>query len=149
MLDAWRCSPRPCSRAIPTSHIHRGPSNLLKLLIYETILKPIWTYGIQLWGTASISNIEILERLQLRALLMIVVAPWYVPNTVIRRDLQTPINLPLQLWVQSSPQRTPKRPSSEPHGATRKRGIAKTPAKWSVYQIPSVIVVFVILVLKV
>jgi hypothetical protein len=41
-----------------------------------------------LWGTASISNIEILERLQLR---MIVDAPWYVPNTVIRRDLQTPI----------------------------------------------------------
>jgi hypothetical protein len=27
-----------------------------KLLIYKTILKPIWTYGIQLWGTASTSN---------------------------------------------------------------------------------------------
>jgi hypothetical protein len=32
------------------------------LLLYKTILKPIWTYGIQLWGTASTSNIEILER---------------------------------------------------------------------------------------
>jgi hypothetical protein len=31
-----------------------------KLLIYKTILKPIWTYGIQLWGTVSTSNIEIL-----------------------------------------------------------------------------------------
>jgi glucose dehydrogenase len=31
-----------------------------KLLLYKTILKPIWTYGIQLWGTASTSNIEIL-----------------------------------------------------------------------------------------
>jgi hypothetical protein len=30
-----------------------------KLLIYETILRPIWAYGIQLWGTASTSNIEI------------------------------------------------------------------------------------------
>jgi len=30
-----------------------------KLLIYKTILKPIWTYGIPLWGTASNSNIEI------------------------------------------------------------------------------------------
>jgi hypothetical protein len=30
--------------------------------IYKTILKPIWTYGIQLWGTASISNIDILVR---------------------------------------------------------------------------------------
>jgi hypothetical protein len=35
-----------------------------KFLIYRTILKPIWTYRIQLWGTASTSNIEILERFQ-------------------------------------------------------------------------------------
>jgi hypothetical protein len=43
----------------------------------------------QLWGTASNSNIEILERFQLKGLHMIVVTPWYLPNTVIRRDLQT------------------------------------------------------------
>jgi hypothetical protein len=36
------------------------------------------------------SNIEILERFQSKALRMIVEAPWYVPNTVIRRDLHTP-----------------------------------------------------------
>jgi hypothetical protein len=35
-----------------------------KLLGYKAILKPIWTYGIQLWGTTSNSNIEILERFQ-------------------------------------------------------------------------------------
>jgi hypothetical protein len=35
-----------------------------KRLIYKTILKPIWTYGIQLWGAASTSNIEILECFQ-------------------------------------------------------------------------------------
>jgi hypothetical protein len=52
-------------------------------------LKPIWTCEIQLWGTASTSNIEILERFQSKALRMIVDAPRYVPNTVIRRDLQT------------------------------------------------------------
>jgi hypothetical protein len=56
-----------------------------KLLIYKTILKPIYTYGIQLWGTASNSNIEILERFQSKALRMIVDAPRYVPNTVILR----------------------------------------------------------------
>jgi hypothetical protein len=55
-----------------------------KLLIYKTVLKPIWTYGIQLWGTASTSKIEILERFQSNALRMIVDAPWYVQNTVIR-----------------------------------------------------------------
>jgi hypothetical protein len=61
-----------------------------KLLIYKTILKPIWTYGIQLWGTASTSNIQIPERFQSKALRMIVDAPWYVPNTVIRRNPHTP-----------------------------------------------------------
>jgi hypothetical protein len=61
-----------------------------KLLIYETILKPIWTCEIQLWGTASTYNIEILERFQSEALRMIMDAPWNVPNTVIRRDLQIP-----------------------------------------------------------
>jgi hypothetical protein len=59
-------------------------------LIYKTILKPIWIYGIQLWGMASTSNIEILERFQSKALHMIMDAPWYVPNIVIRKDLHTP-----------------------------------------------------------
>jgi hypothetical protein len=60
-----------------------------KLFLYKTILKPIWTYGIQLWGMASTSKIEILERFQSKALRMIVDA-WYVPNTLILRDLQIP-----------------------------------------------------------
>jgi hypothetical protein len=60
------------------------------LLKYKTILKPICTYGIQLLGRASTSNIEILERFQSKVLRMIVDAPWHVPNTVIRRDLQIP-----------------------------------------------------------
>ena len=59
-----------------------------KLLAYKVILKPIWTYGLQLWGTASNSNIEILERFQSKVLRLITNAPWYVPNTIIRRDLQ-------------------------------------------------------------
>jgi hypothetical protein len=59
-----------------------------KILIYKTILKPIWTYGIQLWGTASTSNIEILERFQSKTLRIITDAPWYVPNETIRKDLQ-------------------------------------------------------------
>jgi hypothetical protein len=61
-----------------------------KLFLYKPILKPIWTYGIQLWGTASTSNIEMLERFQLKALCIIVDAPWYVLNNHILRDLQMP-----------------------------------------------------------
>jgi hypothetical protein len=59
-----------------------------KLLAYKVILKPIWTYRIQLWGSASISNIEILELFQGKVLRMITNTPWYVPNMVLRQDLQ-------------------------------------------------------------
>jgi hypothetical protein len=48
-----------------------------KLLINEAILKPIWTYGIQLWGTTSNSKIEILKRFQCKVLRLIVDAHWY------------------------------------------------------------------------
>ena len=58
-----------------------------KLLVYKVILKPVWTYGIQLWGTASNSN---LERFQSKALRITTDAPRYVPNTIIKRDLQIP-----------------------------------------------------------
>jgi hypothetical protein len=50
----------------------------------------ISAYGIQLWGKASTSNIEIVERFQSKVLCMLVDTLWYVPNTVIGRDLQTP-----------------------------------------------------------
>jgi hypothetical protein len=39
-----------------------------KLLLYKAVLKPIWTYGIQPRGTASNSNIEILQRFQSKTL---------------------------------------------------------------------------------
>jgi hypothetical protein len=61
-----------------------------KLLIYKVILNPIWTYGIQLWGTTSNSNIKILECFQSKVLRLIVVSPWYVSNSVSRKDLQIP-----------------------------------------------------------
>jgi hypothetical protein len=50
-------------------------------------MKPIWSYGIQLWGSASKSKIEILERFQAKVLRSITDAPWYVPNAFIARDL--------------------------------------------------------------
>jgi hypothetical protein len=54
------------------------------------MIKSILTYEIQLWVTASTSNIEILDHFQSKDLLMTVDPPWYVPNAVIRTDLQTP-----------------------------------------------------------
>jgi hypothetical protein len=43
-----------------------------------------------LWGMASTSNIKILERIQSKALRMMVDAPWFLSITVMRRDLITP-----------------------------------------------------------
>jgi len=61
-----------------------------KLLNYETTLKPIWTYGMPLWGTASNSNIEILQRYQNKVLRAIVNVPWYISNKVSHADLKVP-----------------------------------------------------------
>jgi len=46
-------------------------------------LKPIWTYSVQLWGTAANSSIEIIQRFQNKYLN----APWYVTNDTIHHDL--------------------------------------------------------------
>jgi hypothetical protein len=58
-----------------------------KVLIYKTIIRPIWTYGIELWGCASKSNIAIMQRRQSRILRMITNAPWYVTNQTLHEDL--------------------------------------------------------------
>ena len=55
--------------------------------IYKAILKPVWTYGIMLWGTSTKSNIDILERYQSKTLRLITSAPWFVSNNCIRRYL--------------------------------------------------------------
>ena len=59
-----------------------------KLPVYTLTLKPIWTYGIQLWGPASNSQLDILERFQSKALRMLTNAPSFVPNAIIRNDLR-------------------------------------------------------------
>jgi len=59
-----------------------------KLLLYTAILKHIWTYGVQLWGSASNSSTEILERFQSKVLRIITDALWYVPNAAKIHDLQ-------------------------------------------------------------
>jgi hypothetical protein len=61
-----------------------------KLLLYKTILKPIWTYGVPLRGTASNSNIEILQWYRNKVLRVLVNAPWCVLNGLIHSDLNVP-----------------------------------------------------------
>jgi hypothetical protein len=46
-----------------------------KILVYKCILKPIWTYGIQLWGCTKPTNTKVLQRFQSNVLCSITNAP--------------------------------------------------------------------------
>jgi hypothetical protein len=99
-----------------------------KLLIYKTILKPIWTYGIQLWGTTSNSNIAILERFQSKDLRLIVNALWYVPNCHPQGPPNTfskRRNRPLQLPLRSSPPYTHQWTYCHTHRAANPQAYAR------------------------
>ena len=59
-----------------------------KVLVYKQVLKPVWTYGLQLWGCTKESNYACLQRFQNRVLRNIVNAPWYVRNEDLHRELE-------------------------------------------------------------
>jgi hypothetical protein len=61
-----------------------------KLTIYKVILKPIWTYAIELWGCAKPTNIRILQNYQSKLLRTMTNAPWYVSNRTLHDDLNVP-----------------------------------------------------------
>jgi hypothetical protein len=58
-----------------------------KLILYKQLIRPVWSYGIQLWGCASESNIQVIQCYQNKVLKCIVNAPWYVRNSDLHRDL--------------------------------------------------------------
>jgi hypothetical protein len=65
--------------------------SIVKLLIYKTVIKPIWTYGIELWGCCPCkTNIAIIQGAQSKILRSITNAPWYVSNLTLHKDLKTP-----------------------------------------------------------
>jgi hypothetical protein len=58
-----------------------------KLILYKQILKPVWTYGIQLWVCTKQSNIYIIQGFQNKVPRNTVNAPWYIRNNDLHRDL--------------------------------------------------------------
>ena len=60
------------------------------LLLHKCVLKPVWTYGIQLWGCAKPSHTKITQRLQSKILRYITNAPWDVSNFTLHTDLLKP-----------------------------------------------------------
>ena len=61
-----------------------------KLTVYKTILRPIWTYGIEQWGCSKPSNTNILQTFQSKMLRMISNAPRYVSNQTLHIDFEIP-----------------------------------------------------------
>ena len=59
-----------------------------KLLLYKQVLKPVWTYGIQLWSCTIQSNVNIIQRFQNKVLREIVNATWCLRNDNLHRDLE-------------------------------------------------------------
>ncbi|KAL4096787.1 hypothetical protein QTP88_021671 [Uroleucon formosanum] len=59
-----------------------------KLLIYKTLLKPLWTYGLQLWGNAKKTNILKIQTFQNIVLRKLANAPPYVSNHTLHTDLK-------------------------------------------------------------
>lgn len=58
-----------------------------KILLYNSIIKPIWQYGIQLWGAAKKSNVQIIERAQTKIIRAILGAPKYMKNKNMLKDV--------------------------------------------------------------
>jgi len=59
-----------------------------KLLIYKTIIRPILSYGIQIWGPAKPSNIRLLQSHHNIILRLITGAPWrHFTNDSFHKDL--------------------------------------------------------------
>ena len=63
------------------------PSLDSKLTVHKAILRPIWTYGIELWGCSKPSNTKILQTFQSKMLIIISSASWYVSNQTLHSDL--------------------------------------------------------------
>jgi len=61
-----------------------------KLTVYKVILRPIWTYVIELWGCSKPSNTKILQTFQSEMLRIISSAPWYVSNHTLHCDFDIP-----------------------------------------------------------
>jgi hypothetical protein len=51
-------------------------------------MRQVWSFDIWLWGCASYSNIQVIQRYQNKVLKCIVSAPWYVRNSDLHRDLR-------------------------------------------------------------
>ena len=76
-------------RMLKTLLVNNKHTNLkTKLLMYKSLIKPIWTYGLQLWGNAKKSNLNRIQTFQNIALRKLTNSPPYVSNHTLHSDLK-------------------------------------------------------------
>jgi hypothetical protein len=59
-----------------------------KLKCYTYLIRPLWTYGAQIYGSAKHSNINRIQAFQNKFLRLITNSPSYVRNSILHRDLR-------------------------------------------------------------
>jgi len=72
-------------RTLLTNNKHS--SLKIKVLMYKALLKPLWTYGLQLWSTTKVSNTNKIQQFQNIALRKITNVPPFVSNYAKHNDL--------------------------------------------------------------
>jgi hypothetical protein len=70
-----------------------------KSTLYKSLLRPIWTSGMQILGCAKPSNVRIIQTSQSITLRLIASASWYVTNKTLQKDLRMPtVDQPAKLY---------------------------------------------------
>jgi hypothetical protein len=59
-----------------------------KLIIYKSIIRPVWFYRIAIWDPAKPSNIRPIQAFQSIALRLVTKVPCYVSNSTLHNDLK-------------------------------------------------------------
>ncbi|GLV46074.1 hypothetical protein CBL_05160 [Carabus blaptoides fortunei] len=117
---------RACARALYAMTNRRSKLKMTnKLLHYRAIVRPILTYAAPIWGYAGENIINRLQTTQNIQLRIAANAPWFVRNTQIHRDLNTPtIKTPHKSNIQEilrQPRNTPQ-PQQQGGGKRLSRG---------------------------
>jgi hypothetical protein len=63
---------------------------MIRMKTAHAIIKPVWTYGIELWECSKHSNTKILQTFQSKTLRKLANAPWYILNVTLHNDLSIP-----------------------------------------------------------
>ncbi|KAF0771667.1 ribosome biogenesis protein TSR3 isoform X1 [Aphis craccivora] len=54
------------------------------------LLRPMWSYGIQIWGSGKPSNVRTIQAFHSFCLRLLSGAPWYTTNDSLHKDFCIP-----------------------------------------------------------